>query len=101
MTAALIVSAALVSILLEERFLGIRVAANIHFKASSSSPRVLYVPDDYAKIQDAINAAQANDTILVRAGTYNEKIRIDRKKWLTLKGEDTTRTILKGPLLQT
>jgi len=36
--------------------------------------RVIYVPDDYPTIQEAINASWDTDTILVRPGTYYECI---------------------------
>ena len=35
-------------------------------------PAVIRVPDDYAKIQTALNFAESGDTVLVSAGTYNE-----------------------------
>ena len=35
------------------------------------------VPDEYASIQDAIDASDANDTILVSPGVYNENISFD------------------------
>ena len=35
------------------------------------------VPDEYASIQDAIDASDANDTILVSPGIYNENISFD------------------------
>jgi len=40
----------------------------------------IYVPKDYAKIQDAIAAAQINNTILVSQGTYVENIDLLGKK---------------------
>jgi len=36
--------------------------------------KTIYVPDDHALIQDAINAAQDMDIIIVRDGTYPENI---------------------------
>ncbi|MCF8023834.1 MAG: right-handed parallel beta-helix repeat-containing protein [Clostridiales bacterium] len=43
------------------------------------------VPDEYGTIQEAINNAQAGDTIEVAEGTYTEQIVINKN--LTLKGE--------------
>lgn len=34
----------------------------------------IIVPDDYSTIQDAVDAAEADNTIIVREGTYNEYI---------------------------
>jgi hypothetical protein len=45
------------------------------------------VPDDYASIQEAINAAAEGDTIFVRKGTYEEKT-LEISKPLSLIGED-------------
>ncbi|MDP8241118.1 MAG: right-handed parallel beta-helix repeat-containing protein [Candidatus Hatepunaea meridiana] len=45
-------------------------------------PRVIWVPDDYETIQDAINASQDGDTVRVRAGTYREGVRIMKRVWL-------------------
>ena len=37
---------------------------------SVASARTIYVPDNYAKIQWAVDNASAGDTITVRDGTY-------------------------------
>ncbi len=42
---------------------------------------------DYTRIQDAINASNDGDTILVQSGTYYENV--DVNKQLTLRGVDT------------
>lgn len=37
-----------------------------------ASPRVIYVPDDYPTIKQALNASNSGDTIIVSEGTYAE-----------------------------
>ncbi len=49
------------------------LAALFAFPASGFSA-TLYVPDNYASIQDAVTAAVGGDTIIVRTGTYCENI---------------------------
>jgi parallel beta-helix repeat protein len=46
-------------------------------------PRTITVPDDYQRIQDAVNAANPGDIILVKEGTYNEDyITLDKSVYL-------------------
>ena len=54
------------------------------FCATSLQAATLYVPDDFATIQAAIDAAVAEDTIRVRPGTYFEHLQIVDKN-LTLE----------------
>jgi len=53
----------------------------------------ILVPDDFATIQDAVNAANPEDMVFVKAGTYNEDILID-KLGLRLVGQDPATTII-------
>jgi parallel beta-helix repeat protein len=50
-----------------------------------SSAAIVYVPDNYSSIQEAINAASADDTVIVRNGTYSENVELNKK--LSLIGE--------------
>ncbi|MBU0508434.1 hypothetical protein KKH27_06320 [bacterium] len=40
----------------------------------AQGPQLIWVPDDFERIQDAINAATHHDTIRVRQGTYYEAL---------------------------
>ncbi|KAF5437463.1 CASH domain-dontaining protein, partial [Candidatus Methanophagaceae archaeon] len=60
---------------------GNRVLSNV-----SLSSNTIYVPDDYAKIQWAVNNATAGDTIIIRDGIYNENV--DVKKRLTIQSDN-------------
>lgn len=75
--------------------LAIILMASITFSSNlAMSSSVIIVPDDYPTIQEAINAAHGWDTILVKAGQYNESITIDKP--LNLTGEDKKTTIIDG-----
>jgi len=56
---------------------------------------VINVPDDYPTIQEAVNAANPGDTIIVSSGIYYEHITIS-KNHLTLLGENPSSTIIDG-----
>lgn len=55
------------------------------------------VPDDYATIQAAVDAAAAGDLILVEPGTYNEAVNVTTDN-LTIRGLDRNEVILDGKL---
>jgi len=48
-----------------------------------------YVPDNYSTIQAAVDAASPGDTIIVKAGTYTENVKVN-KDHLTIKSESGT-----------
>ena len=50
-------------------------------------PTTIYVPDDYATIQDAVDAANPGNTIIVRDGTYTENVDVN-KSHLIIKSEN-------------
>jgi len=54
--------------------------------ASVSEAKTIYVPDDYEKIQWAVDNASAGDTIIVRDGIYYESITVSKQ--LTIKSEN-------------
>ncbi|NQU05680.1 MAG: hypothetical protein HQ568_06270 [Calditrichaeota bacterium] len=57
-------------------------------------PRVIWVPDDYEKIQDAINASQDGDTVRVRAGVYAGDLEMwDKRIWLESEDGPSVTTI--------
>jgi len=58
-------------------------------------PHILRVPQDYATIQAAINAAVSGDEILVSAGTYNENIVLN-KSGIIVQGQGSGNCILQG-----
>jgi parallel beta-helix repeat protein len=62
-------------------------------KQQSFSPRTLIVPGEYATIQSAIDAAKAGDTVLVKAGTYVEKLKF--KEGIVLRGDSRETTIIR------
>jgi len=67
------------------------IECKISVKASTD---VIYVPDHYPTIQDAINHAGDGDTIFVRARTYYENVVVNKS--ISLVGENRDSTIIDG-----
>ena len=70
--------------------LGIMLIATFSFclcsTLASSEKTTIIVPDDFGTIKDAVDAAKDGDTILVKAGIYNEEwISVDKS--ISLVGE--------------
>ena len=59
-----------------------------------TAPIAITVPDDYPTIQEAINAADEGDTVLVKAETYYEHVFINKP--ISLIGEDRETTVIDG-----
>jgi len=59
-----------------------------------ASPDIIYVPDDYPTIQEAVNAATSGDIIYVRAGIYYENVVINKN--VLIVGESHETTIIDG-----
>ena len=59
---------------------------------ASATPSTIIVPDDYPKIQEAIDHANVGDTVFVKAGVYNENLTVDRA--IQLQGENEATTII-------
>ncbi len=57
--------------------------------------KVIHVPADYPTIQAAVDAAQANDLILIAPGVYHEAVKVCTAD-LTIRGEDRNGVILDG-----
>jgi parallel beta-helix repeat protein len=55
----------------------------------------IVVPDDFSKIQEAVNNAPEGGTVFVRNGFYNERIYI--RKSMSLIGEDRENTVIESP----
>ena len=54
--------------------------------ATLASATTIYVPDNYAKIQWAVDNASTGNTIIVRDGTYYENVIVNKQ--LTIKSEN-------------
>jgi parallel beta-helix repeat protein len=72
----------------------LNIRAKSEYYLSSYSSNIIWVPDNYTTIQEAINAAIPGDIIQVHGGTYYETIFIN--KTISLIGEKPETTIIDG-----
>jgi hypothetical protein len=86
------------------RRLALVVAAAVLLAGCSSAPdeasgaasgRVLNVPDEYATIQSAVDAAEPGDLVLIASGTYREAVRVTTER-IVLRGLDRDGVVLDG-----
>ena len=70
-------------------------------------PRIIQVPEDHARIQEAINASGNEDTVLIAPGVYREQLRLHGKqitlasRFLTSRNrKDIQQTVLDGSILR-
>ena len=65
----------------------LRAVAATLVLALSASAETLRVPQDFATIQAAVDAAEPGDTVLVAGGSYTETLTLDGHDELTLRGK--------------
>ncbi len=56
--------------------------------------KTIVVPDDYVSVQEAVDNAADGDVVLIKPGTYNGSVAIDKR--ITLIGEDKAGTVIWG-----
>ena len=60
----------------------------------NGEPKMIFVPEDFDSIQEAIDNALDGDTVYVKSGEYHENIRINKP--ISLIGENVDSTIIDG-----
>ena len=62
--------------------------------AVEAGTRTVVVPDHYASVQEAVDSAFDGDVVLVKCGTYNGSVVINKE--ISLIGEDKEKTVILG-----
>jgi pectin methylesterase-like acyl-CoA thioesterase len=74
------------------------VALAFNVQPARTEPTTITVPDDYPTIQEAINAANPEDTIYVRAGAYVENVIVNKTVFIIGEGwKAQSSTVLVRP----
>ena len=60
-----------------------------------AAPRIIQVPSDQPTIQDAVNAAQSGDLVLIDKGVYSEGVTVENDG-ITIRGMDRNAVVLDG-----
>lgn len=72
-------------------------AALVAPTAAGAQERTLHVPGDHATVQDAVDAAEPGDLILVAPGTYEESVEVTSDKpGITIRGLERNEVVLDG-----
>ena len=62
---------------------------------SNFTGKIRHVPDSYETIQDAVNASNPGDLVLVKPGVYYEEVVVNVPS-ITIRGWDRNKTIIDG-----
>jgi hypothetical protein len=72
------------------------VGVGVVLTVRNNHPRVIWVPDDYEKIQDAIWRSKDGDTIMVRKGEYHEQLQFFDKNVSLISESGPEETTIDG-----
>ena len=64
--------------------------------ASGVNAAVYYIPDNFVKIQDAIDASVSGDMVMVRPGTYHENLSLREKAVSLISTDGSQTTVIDG-----